>query len=70
MTNPDRINEGDIVQVNFNHLAMTLCDGAVVINRPCATGDSWVFKDIKSGLIHSTSEPCTITKKISSEVVK
>ena len=53
---------GDIVHVDFNCAQHTLCQQAVVLNIPCATGDSWIFRDVKNGTIHYVSEGCTITK--------
>lgn len=57
----DRIEVGDIVVVNFNGSRYTLCSRAEVLNIPCATGDSWVFKETESGMIHYVSEGCTIS---------
>ena len=59
--NPNEINVGDIVSVNFNSSQYTLCKEAEVIRVPVATGDSWVFKT-DTGTIHYVSEGCTITK--------
>jgi len=57
------IEIGDHVSVNFNNSQYTLCPMAEVINKPCATGDSWVFKDLisKDETIHYVSEGCTVT---------
>lgn len=62
VTDQYRIKEGDIVRVNFNNSQFTLCYSAVVVAMPCATGDSWIFRDPDTGLIHYVSEGCTITK--------
>ena len=58
----DKIEEGDVVSVNFNNAQITLCASAIVLHRPCATGDSWEFKDNKDGTIYCVSEGCTIKK--------
>ena len=55
------IEKGDIVSVNFNNSRVTLSSRAEVLYHPCATGDSWIFKDIESGEIHYVSEGCTIS---------
>ena len=62
MKEEDKIKEGDLVHVDFNTSQFTLCHEAEVLRIPCATGDSWVFKDVKNGTIHYVSEGCTITK--------
>ena len=56
-----QINKGDIVCVNFNNSQYTLCIRAEVLYTPCATGDSWRFRDLESDTIHYVSEGCTIT---------
>lgn len=58
--NPDKIEVGDIVVVNFNNAQYTLCSRAIVLYVPVATGDSWIFKD-SIGKLHYVSEGCTIT---------
>ena len=58
-----RINSGDKVSVHFNGAQITLCFEAIVRSMPCATGDSWIFEDCRSGEVHYVSEGCTITKK-------
>jgi hypothetical protein len=55
------IKEGDIVAVDFNGAQYTLCRSAIVEYIPCATGDSWVFKDTETGEVHYVSEGCTVT---------
>lgn len=57
-----RINTSDIVHVDFNNAQVTLCSRAEVLYMPGATGDSWHFRDCKTGEIHYVSEGCTITK--------
>lgn len=64
MTDEYQIKVGDTVAVNFNNAQMTLISKAVVCSRPQATGDSWVFRDEKTGFIHYVSEGCTISKLI------
>lgn len=64
MTEQDRIKEGDIVCVSFNNSQVTLSAAAIVVATPCAVGDSWVFRDTKTGFIHYVSEPCTISKRV------
>lgn len=56
------IEVGDVVAVSFNNSQYTLCSRADVIRKPCAPGDSWVFRDRGNGSIHYVSEGCTITK--------
>ena len=58
----DYIAEGDVVAVDFNGALFTLTHRAVVLYKPCATGDSWVFEDTESKAIFYVSEGCTITK--------
>jgi len=60
------INIGDIVQVDFNGAQITLCRNAMVIYKPVATGDSWIFKDPVTGFEYHVSEGCTISKKLES----
>jgi len=57
----DGIKEGDVVAVNFHGSQHTLCKEAEVLHIPCATGDSWIFKDIGSDRINHVSEGCTVT---------
>ena len=57
------IEVGDIVRVDFNGAQLTLCFEAEVISMPCATGDSWVFKDERTGFEHYVSEGCTVSKR-------
>jgi len=59
----DRIEIGDIVCVNFNNAQYTLAPKARVEYIPCATGDSWIFKDLDNGKVHYVSEGCTVTLK-------
>lgn len=60
------LKPGDIVAVNFNNAQITLCHEAELILSPCATGDSWIFKDVRTGFLHYVSEGCTVSKKLSS----
>jgi len=62
MEHKDKIKEGDLVHVDFNSSQLTLCRRAVVLKVPCATGDSWVFKELQTGEVYYVSEGCTITK--------
>jgi hypothetical protein len=61
----DLIQKGDIVRVDFNNAQTTLCNRAEVLNIPCATGESWIFKNVEShnptGEIYYVSEGCTVT---------
>lgn len=57
------IKVGDTVRVDFNGAQMTLCHRAEVLYVPCATGDSWIFRDTDTNNLHYVSEGCTITKK-------
>lgn len=58
------LKPGDIVTVNFNNAQITLCHEAALISTPCATGDSWIFKDVRTGWLHYVSEGCTVSKKL------
>ena len=60
----DTIQEGDIVQVDFNNAQITLCRDAVVIHVPVATGDSWVFEARDTGYTYHVSEGCTVSRKL------
>lgn len=66
MDSKHSLKPGDIVAVNFNNAQITLCYEAELISSPCATGDSWIFKDVRAGFLHYVSEGCTISKKLSS----
>lgn len=59
----DSIEVGDVVVVNFNGAQITLCHEAEVKHRPMATGDSWIFRDLRTGEVHYVSEGCTVTKR-------
>ena len=61
MITREEIERGNIVEVNFNNAQYTLCSAAEVLHVPCATGDSWHFRDIKTNTIHYVSEGCTVT---------
>ena len=56
------IEIGDCVSVNFNGAQITLCHRATVEHIPCATGDSWIFKDNDTNQIHYVNEGCTVSK--------
>jgi len=55
----EKIEKGDIVKVHFHGAQITLTHRATVLNVPCATGDSWIFKS-ESGQLYYVSEGCTI----------
>ena len=57
----DRIEIGNIVRVDFNNAQFTLSSKAIVEYKPCATGDSWIFKDVDTDNIYYVSEGCTLT---------
>ena len=57
----DAFKVGDIVSVNFHSVQHTLCERAFVLHIPYATGDSWVFRDLETGIRHAVSEGCTVT---------
>lgn len=59
----DLINDGDLVSVSFHGAGYTLLQVARVEYMPCATGDSWIFRDTYSGQVHYISEGCTVTLK-------
>jgi hypothetical protein len=65
METKDQIKIGDRVVVSFNNSQVTLSRNATILAIPCATGDSWVFRDDETKLIHYVSEGCTISKRIS-----
>ena len=56
------IVEGDTVKVDFHNSQTTLSHEALVIRKPQATGDSWVFQDKNLDTVWWVSEGCTITK--------
>lgn len=55
---------GDVVSVTFNNAKTMLCYEAEIIAIPCATGDSWVFKDLQTNFLHYVSEGVTVSKKV------
>ena len=57
----DRIEVGDIVEVNINNARITLAHNAKVLRIPCATGDSWIFRAMTDNSIFYVSEGCTLT---------
>ena len=57
------IQEGDIVQVDMHQSEYTLCRNAIVIYKPVATGDSWVFEARDTGYTYHVSEGCTVSRK-------
>lgn len=60
----NKISSGDLVKVSFYGAQMTLCECAEVLHEPCATGDSWIFRDTATGAVHYVSEGCTISKYV------
>jgi hypothetical protein len=62
MNDQDRIKVGDKVHVDFNNTQTTLCHEAEVLWSPTNMGESWIFKDTTTGLVHYVSEGCTISK--------
>ena len=64
MNEADKIKTGDIVRVDFNGSQITLSFKAELLKIPIVTGDSWVFKDERTGFINYVSEGCTISKRI------
>lgn len=59
----NRIEIGDKVSVSFHNSQFTICPLARVEYKPCAPGDSWIFRCLSTDDIHYVSEGCTITKK-------
>ena len=57
------IEEGDIVQVDFNGAQITLCRTAEVIHKPNIIGVAWVFKAVDTGFTYHVTEGCTISRK-------
>jgi hypothetical protein len=64
------ITEGNLVTVGFMCAKVTLSEEAEVLHVPRGRGDSWIFRDIKTGTIHYVSEPCTISKIAKTEKLK
>ena len=56
----EHIQIGDIVHVDFNNAQYTLCKSAEVLNIPCNTGDSWIFRRIEDDAIFYVSEGITV----------
>lgn len=58
----NRLEIGDIVNVNINNAQITVLSKAEILHIPCATGDSWIFKNVDddNSSIY-ISEGCTIT---------
>jgi hypothetical protein len=54
----------DTVRVDFHGAQFTLCVRAKVIHIPQASGDSWQFMDLNTGMIHFVSEGCTVSRRI------
>lgn len=59
----DTIEEGDIVQVDFNGAQITLTCDAVVIQKPTNPGEGWVFEARDTGYTYHVTEGCTINRK-------
>lgn len=57
-----KLKIGDFVHVDFNNAQTTLSHKAELLCIPCATGDSWIFRDVATNQIHYVSEGCTVTK--------
>lgn len=62
MNKGERIQEGDVVRVDFNGAQFTLSSRATVLHVPVSTGDSWIIKDAATNALTYISEGCTITK--------
>lgn len=63
MSKTHHITVGDIVSVHVHAGQYTISHEAEVLYIPCATGDSWIFKDLYTDDIHYVSEGCTVTKE-------
>jgi len=61
------IEKYDKVSVHFHGAQTTLVHRGVVLYKPCATGDSWIIKNLDTNEIHYISEGCTITKEVKEE---
>jgi len=57
------IGPNDVVIVSFQNSQSVLCHKATVIHQPENPGESWIFKDLETGIIHYVSEGCTVTKR-------
>lgn len=66
MNDPNKIQVGDFVHVDFNCARFTLCHRAEVLHVPstmnCVEQNYWSFRDTATGQIHYVSEGCTISK--------
>lgn len=51
---------GDKVSVHCNNGMTTIHFEAEIIHIRCATGDSWIFRDLRTGLLSHISEGITI----------
>ena len=60
--NTKKIKKGDHVSVNFNGAQLTLCHRAVVKSEKMSIGDTWIFYDLDTKIIHYVDEPCTVSK--------
>jgi hypothetical protein len=56
----ERIEPGDIVQVNKDDACLNVMMRGMVLNRPKAEGDCWEFKDLKTGQLWLTTEKITV----------
>ena len=61
MDREERIDVGDVVKAQIFSAQVTIVNNAEVCHVPCASGDSWVFKDAQTGSIHYVSEGCTVS---------
>lgn len=55
------IQTGDYVEVNFHNSKFTLTKKARAIYTPESPGDTWIIKDMETGIIHHIGEPCTVS---------
>lgn len=59
--NINKLEDGDIVNVDFNNSQHTLCSKAILLYRPSQGNDSWIFKDTKTKKLYYVSEGCTVS---------
>ena len=60
----NKIEIGDIVDINFHASQFTLCSDALVLKTPSdSLGGYWVVRESRTGQLHYVAEACTITKR-------
>jgi hypothetical protein len=57
---PDKIEVGDTVSVNCSAAQLSITRAAKVLRIPQGPGDSWGFRDLRTGDLLYVSEGCTV----------